>query len=140
MKNYFVAVMMSIACVSCFAQSDSTVKFSISKPSGDTSLIYTFAEKMPEYPGGDAELMKYIRSSMKYPQMEKDNHISGKVVIRFVVEADGTVRNTMVVKSASPSIDKEVMRVLKTLRFAPAVQQGKPVRVYYNLPIYIDFK
>lgn len=140
MRKYNLVVIVHLVCVLCFAQSDSTVVFSVSKASSDTSLIFTFAEKMPEYPGGDAELMRYIRSTMQYPQMEKDNHISGKVIIRFVIEKDGTVSNTTVVKSASPGIDREVMRVLKTMRFSPAMQQGKPVRVYYNLPMYVDIK
>lgn len=136
-----ILILTTIVTSRCaIAQSDSAMVFTVSKLVNDTSLIYTFAEKMPEYPGGDAELMRYIRSTIQYPQMEKDNHISGKVIIRFVIEKDGTVSNTTVTKSASPGIDREVMRVLKTLRFTPAIQQSKPVRVYYNLPMYIDFK
>lgn len=98
--------------------------------------VFTFVEQNPEYPGGDSEMLKFIQRNLQYPQMEKDNNIQGKVLLRFVVMEDGSVADVTVMRSISPGLDKEAVRVIKLLKgFVPGRQQGKPVRVYYNLPV-----
>ncbi len=105
---------------------------------GAKGTIYTFVEEMPKYIGEDGALIKFIKDNLRYPQMEKDNHIQGKVLVRFVIEPDGAIIEAKVVKRVSMGLDKEAMRIAKLLKFTPGKQQGKPVRVYYNLPI--EFK
>lgn len=96
----------------------------------------TFAEQMPQYPGGDAELMKYISSNLKYPTLAAENEIEGRVTISFVVGKDGTVSDIKVVKTLDPSCDKEAVRVVRSMqRWIPGMQNGRPVAVYYTLPI-----
>jgi protein TonB len=98
--------------------------------------IFTFVEQNPEFPGGDAELIKFLQKNIQYPQMERDNDIQGKVLLRFVVMEDGSVQDVNVVRSVSPGLDKEAVRVVKMLpKFKPGKQQGKAVRVYFNLPV-----
>ena len=98
--------------------------------------IFTFVEQNPQYPGGDGELMKFLQKNIQYPQMERDNDIQGKVLLRFVVMEDGSVNDVQVVRAVSPGLDKEAVRVVKMLpKFTPGKQQGKPVRVYFNLPV-----
>ena len=98
--------------------------------------IFTFVEQNPQFPGGDGELMKFLQKNIQYPQMERDNDIQGKVLLRFVVMEDGSVSDVQVIRAVSPGLDKEAVRVVKMLpKFAPGKQQGKPVRVYFNLPV-----
>lgn len=98
--------------------------------------IFSFVEQMPEFPGGDNELMKFIGANVKYPNMERDNDIQGKVIVRFVVDEEGKVTDATVLRGVSPGLDKEALRVVNMLpNFKPGKQQGKPVKVYYNLPL-----
>ena len=98
--------------------------------------IFTFVEQNPEFPGGDGELIKFLQKNIQYPQMERDNDIQGKVLLRFVVMEDGSVQDVNVVRSVSPGLDKEAVRVVRMLpKFKPGKQQGKAVRVYFNLPV-----
>ena len=103
--------------------------------------IFTFVQQNPQYPGGDEELMKFIKKNIQYPKMEHDNNIQGKVILRFVVMEDGSVGNVTVVRAVSPGLDKEAIRIAKTLlKFEPGRNQGKPVRVYYSLPIVFQIQ
>jgi protein TonB len=98
--------------------------------------VFQFVEQMPEFPGGDVELMKFIQKNVQYPQMERDNDIQGRVILKFVVMEDGGVSDVSVARSVSPGLDKEAVRVVKMLpKFKPGKQQGKAVRVYYSLPV-----
>ncbi|MCW5908392.1 MAG: energy transducer TonB [Chitinophagales bacterium] len=99
--------------------------------------VFTFVEQMPEFAGGDAALVTFIGENIRYPQLERDNNIEGKVFIRFVVMEDGSVDSVEVIRSVSPGIDAEALRVVRMLpKFAkPGYQQGKAVKVYYTLPI-----
>ena len=108
----------------------------------DTSLIenklavYTFVERMPEYPGGDKALIKFVKARLRYPAYERNHGIEGRVMIRFVVMEDGNVEDVHVVKSVTPAMDAEAVRVVKMLRqFKPGLVDGRLVRVYYNLPL-----
>lgn len=102
----------------------------------DTSMTYTIVEKMPKYPGGDAALMDFLRKNITYPPMERDNNIQGRVVVKFIVDVDGKIIEPQILKSVSPGMDKEALRVVSLLsNFEPGTQGGVPVKVYYSLPI-----
>ena len=98
--------------------------------------IFTVVEKMPQFPGGDAELMKFIGKSIKYPVIAQENGIQGRVICAFVVNRDGSVVDAEVVRGVDPSLDKEALRVIGTMpKWSPGEQRGKPVRVKYTVPI-----
>ena len=98
--------------------------------------IYTSVEQMPQYPGGDAALMKYVQSHIKYPPMAKENNIQGKVIVQFVVLKDGSIGEVKIVRSVDKCLDKEAVRVVKSLpKFMPGRQNGQPVAVWYTLPV-----
>lgn len=98
--------------------------------------IFVGAEEGAAFPGGEAALMKYVREHINYPAYEKEADISGRVLVRFVVEKDGSVSNVEVMKKVSPGIDKEAVRVIQSLpKWTPAKNNGKAVRVWYNMPI-----
>ena len=98
--------------------------------------VFTAVEQMPQFPGGEAELLKYIASHIKYPTMAAENNIQGRVVVKFVVGKDGRVGEVVVVRGKDPDLDKEAVRVVKTLpNFIPGKMNGQAVSVWYTLPI-----
>lgn len=98
--------------------------------------VFLTVDEMPEFPGGDAALLKYIAKNTTYPANAKENGIQGKVIARFCVNTDGSISKVTVIKGASPELDNEAIRVVKTLpAFQPGKQSGKPVPVWYLVPI-----
>ncbi len=98
--------------------------------------IFTAVEQMPQFPGGEGELLKYISTHIKYPTMAAENNIQGRVVVKFVVQKDGKVGEVVVLRGKDPDLDKEAVRVVKTLpNFIPGKMNGQAVNVWYTLPI-----
>ena len=103
--------------------------------------IFEVVEVMPKFMGGDAELMKYLSSNLKYPTIAIESNIQGRVVLKFVVRKDGNIDNVQVLRTLDPSCDKEAMRVLKTMpKWVPGMQNGRPVDVYFTLPVLFRLK
>lgn len=97
---------------------------------------YVHVEQMPQFPGGEKELLKYISNNIRYPQIATENGIQGKVVVKFVVETDGSVGNVQILQGRDRSLDEEAIRVIKTLpKWVPGRHNGIPVRVYFTLPV-----
>jgi TonB family protein len=98
--------------------------------------IFEVAEVDPQFPGGMDALMAYLTKNIKYPSRAQENNIKGTVVVRFVVSKTGDVSNVTVVKALDPDCDKEAVRVISKMpRWTPAKQSGKPVNVYYQVPV-----
>ena len=97
---------------------------------------YVAVEQMPQFPGGDTELLSFIAKNLHYPTIAQENGVQGKVYIRFVVSKSGTVQGVTVLKSLDPYCDKEAIRVIKMLpKWIPGRQNGINVPVYYTVPI-----
>jgi len=102
----------------------------------EEAQVFFIVENMPEFPGGDLELRKYIAQHIQYPEVAKENGIQGKVFIQFVVNQKGEVEQVKVVRGVDPSLDKEAIRVIKALpKWKPGSQRGKPVKVSFTVPI-----
>jgi len=102
---------------------------------------FVVVEEMPMYPGGDVELLKYIMEHVQYPEVAKENNIQGRVIVRFCVTAKGGVSQVSVLKGVDPELDKEAIRVVNTLpAFKPGKQGGKPVPVWYMVPMTYTLK
>jgi len=102
---------------------------------------YTYVEQMPVFPGGVEALLAYIGKNIKYPAMALRNQVEGKVFIKFVVGADGSVTGAEVQKGIGAGCDEESLRVIKNLpRFTPGRQNGRPVPVYYTVPVTFAIK
>ena len=99
--------------------------------------IFEIVENPAVPPTGDIpSLLKWIASHIEYPQSALDNGVQGKVVLRFVVEKDGSIGDILVARKVDPALDKEAVRVLKSMpKWTPGKQRGKPVRSYFTLPI-----
>lgn len=98
--------------------------------------IFVFVEENPSYPGGEEALYKYLYSSIQYPDMARDNNITGTVVIRFVVEKDGSITKAAVAREIGGGCGKEALRVVNAMpKWKPGKQSGKAVRTEFTLPV-----
>ena len=90
----------------------------------------------PSFPGDNSAMNVFLHKNIQYPQMERDNDIQGKVVLRFMIDTIGAIEDIQVVRKVSPGIDKEAVRVVKLMpQWKPAMYKNKPVPVYYVLPV-----
>lgn len=103
----------------------------------EEEVVFVVVETMPEFPGGQGELMKYLASNVKYPVIAQENGIQGRVICQFVVNKDGSIVDVVVARtSGEPSLDKEAVRVIKSMpKWKPGKQRGKAVRVKYTVPV-----
>lgn len=98
--------------------------------------IFRRVEEMPEFPGGDLALRKFLASEVKYPEQAKEMGLSGKVFVQFVVNSDGYVSSTEIARGEHDVLNEEAMRVVRMLpKWTPGKQRGKAVSVYYTVPI-----
>ena len=108
----------------------------VEKPKEAPEEVFTVVEQMPQFPGGDAALMKFLSSHINYPPMAAENGVQGKVTLQFVIETDGRVGDVKVIRTVDKDLDREAIRVVKSLpKFTPGRQNGRPVRVWYTLPV-----
>ena len=103
----------------------------------EEEVVFVIVESMPEFPGGQQALFKYLSENVKYPVIAQENGIQGRVICQFVVNKDGSIVDVEVVRSGGDaSLDKEAVRVIKTMpKWKPGKQRGKPVRVKYTVPV-----
>jgi periplasmic protein TonB len=109
------------------------------KPDDDTPFVVV--EEMPMFPGGDSTLLQYIAQNTRYPEAAKTKKTEGKVIVRFCVTKAGGIDRVSVIKGVSPELDAEAARVVNSLPpFKPGKQGGKPVNVWYMVPINFALK
>ncbi len=103
----------------------------------EEQTIFVVVETMPEFPGGQQALFKYLSENVKYPVIAQENGIQGRVICQFVVNKDGSIVDVNVVRSGGDaSLDKEAVRVIKSMpKWKPGKQRGKAVRVKYTVPV-----
>lgn len=134
-KQIFLALMASVLMLS------SSVNLMATTPENNPTedkqeRVFDVVEVMPQYPGGIPQMMKFIISNIKYPKDAIKKGMQGAVVVQFVVEPDGSVSNVHVVRSVFPSLDTEAVRMVKAMpKWSPGMQNGKPVRVRFNVPM-----
>lgn len=117
------------------------VKEEVQEEEDPEATPFVVVEEMPMFPGGDVELLKFIAEHTQYPEVAKENNIQGRVIVRFCVTSKGGVSQVSVLKGVDPELDKEAMRVVNTLpAFKPGKQGGKPVPVWYMVPITFTLK
>jgi len=106
------------------------------EPVVEQEVVFRSVEQMPQFPGGDVALMKYLQSHINYPPMAAENNIQGRVVVQFVVDKTGKVGEVKILRSVDKDLDKEASRVCASLpKFTPGRQNGQPVSVWYTLPV-----
>ena len=107
-----------------------------SSTSGNNDEAMVMVEVQPQFPGGQQGLMSYLSSAVKYPSKARKSGIQGRVIVKFIVEKDGSISNASIQRSADPLLDEEALRVINAMpRWTPGMQKGKPVRVNFSMPI-----
>lgn len=102
----------------------------------EETKIFTVVEQMPMFPGGNGALMGYLRDNIHYPTVAAENGVQGRVVVGFVVERDGSITDVNILRGVDPSLDREAMRVVKSMpKWTPGKQNGSAVRVKYQVPV-----
>ena len=102
----------------------------------EENKVFEAVEQMPTFPGGDAELMKYLQKNLNYPTLAAENGIQGTVLLQFVVMKDGSIGEVKVIRSKDPALDKAAVRVVKGMpKFIPGRMNGQAVNVWFTLPI-----
>jgi len=108
----------------------------IAKEEEEEDVVFVIVEDKPQFPGGDQAMMKWLAENIKYPVIAQENGMQGRVICQFVVNKDGSIVDIDVVRSVDPSLDKEAIRVIKSMpKWKPGKQRGKPVRVKFTLPV-----
>lgn len=116
--------------------SEEPKKTSVIEEQEEEIKIYTFVEEYPQFPGGDAERINYLRDNLKYPSLAKETGIQGAVYVTFVVEKDGSISNISIIRGIGGGCDEEALRVVSAMpKWNPGRQNGKEVRVQFNMPI-----
>jgi periplasmic protein TonB len=116
-----------------------TVKEESKELSDETPFVVV--EEMPVFPGGDSSLLAYITQNTKYPDSARINKVEGRVIVRFCVNATGSVDRVTILRGVSSDVDAEAVRVISTLpSFRPGRQGGKAVPVWYMVPVTFALK
>ena len=122
-----VALMMLVLLFSFMTSTAQTKK---------NDMVFDVVEVMPQFPGGQIAMMKYIMENIKYPEQAMKEGIQGRVAVRFIVEKDGSISDVKPILSVHPLLNKEAVRVVESMpKWTPGKQNGKPVRVRFNVPV-----
>ncbi len=119
-------------------QAQEVIQAPVEMPEEDPeeNIVFVVAEKMPSFPGGQQALMKYLSENIRYPVIAQENGVQGRVIVQFTVRKDGSIDDVKVVKSADPSLDKEAVRLIKSVpAWEPGMQRGKAVHCKFTVPI-----
>jgi TonB family protein len=131
-KKLLLVFPITILALTLFSLNASAQK----SESGMKDGAFQKVDVMPEFPGGDAALLKYVAETIVYPKEAKEKGIQGRVITRFMVKTDGSVSDVSIEKGVNPALDNEALRVVKTLpKFTPGELNGKKVPVWYMIPI-----
>ena len=127
-----VALMMLVLLFSFMTSTAQTKK---------NDMVFDVVEVMPQFPGGQIAMLQYLMKNIKYPEQAMKEGIQGRVTVRFIVEKDGSISDVKPVLSVHPLLNKEAVRVVKSMpKWTPGKQNGKPVRVRFNLPVMFKLK
>ena len=122
-----VALMMLVLLFSFMTSTAQTKK---------NDMVFDVVEVMPQFPGGQIAMLQYLMKNIKYPEQAVKEGIQGRVTVRFIVEKDGSISDVKPILSVHPLLNKEAVRVVKSMpKWSPGKQNGKPVRVRFNLPV-----
>ena len=141
MKKIILSLFLGFIMASQFAtaqqsrgeQADTVKK---ERPSTAREEVFTVVEDMPQYPGGEKAMMNFIANNIKYPRKALEEGVEGRVIVKFVVDKEGNVVDAKVIKGIGHGCDEEALRVINSMpKWKPGKQRGKPVEVYYTLPI-----
>jgi protein TonB len=142
MKFKLLVIITLLFCLDIQSQQKGSVdSIKITKFESQKDSIYNYVEKMPEFPGGSDSLMIFLRKNIVYPTIAKENGVSGKTIVFFVIDIDGSVTQQKIIRSVDSTLDIEVIRFISSMpKWIPGEHNGKKVKVKMSLPINIHFE
>ena len=141
LKAIRIVSLLSLALLSFSAMASENDIKCHNRDTTSVKEVFIASDQMPQFPGGEAALMKYLQENVVYPPEAVNNKIQGRVVIQLLIDPQGYVSEIKVARSVHPLLDEEAVRVVKTLpRFSPARFDGKAVSVWYTLPVTFKLK
>ena len=133
-----ILIAICLMAVSAFGQEEQTKS---KKSEQIQEKVYDKVDQMPEFPGGETELVNFIAKSVQYPAESKKKGIQGKVIVNFIIGKDGSVLSARITRAVDPLIDAEALRVINSMpKWTPGMEKGKDVAVQYTLPINFTLK
>lgn len=140
MKHFILSIALMFAGACCLQAQDVDTQTDVPVVS-EEEMVYDEPDTLPEYPGGDRALLRFLAENLKYPVEAMEDNIQGKVVVKFVVNKKGDVENVHVIEGVDPSLDKEAVRVAKKLYgFKPGKKDGAAVKTWFTLPIVFRYR
>lgn len=110
-------------------------------PTDTTQEVITMAEVMPQFPEGEEEMYDFINKNLLYPKLAKENGIEGRVIVRFIVQKSGYIDKIEIIRKLGWGCDEEVLRMIQLMpKWSPGKVNGKPVAVYFTLPVTFKLK
>ncbi len=105
------------------------------------NTVLTIVEEMPTFPGGDGELSAYLKKNIKYPPLARENGITGRVYVNFIVDREGKIKDAKILRGIGGGCDEEALRVVRTMpSWKPGKQNGRSVNVSFNMPIFFNLQ
>ena len=133
-NGFWWRLLTTLSVLAILLISSTTVTAQNKKTSNDK--VFEKVEDMPEFPGGEKAMMDFVAKNVQYPKEAMEKEISGRVLVGFIVEKDGSISETEIVKGIGGGCDEEAVRVVKAMpKWKPGKQDGKPVRVHFILPL-----
>ena len=133
-NGFWWRLLTTLSVLAILLISSTTVTAQNKKTSNDK--VFEKVEDMPEFPGGEKAMMDFVAKNVQYPKEAMEKEISGRVLVGFIVEKDGSISETEIVKGIGGGCDEEAVRVVKAMpKWKPGKQKGKPVRVHFMLPL-----
>ena len=138
MRKVFTFIAALTLCAGLWAQDSihSITTDSAATMSEEDNVVYLICEKPAQFPGGEQAMVKFLSENVMYPAIARANNIQGRVLCQFIVNKDGSISDVTVVRSVDPSLDREAIRLIKSMpKWQPGEQRGKLVRTKFTLPI-----
>ena len=105
------------------------------------NVVYDVTETLPQFPGGQGVMMKYLAANIKYPASAVKAKKQGRVIVTFIIQKDGSVAKARIARSVNPELDAEALRIVKAMpNWTPGTQDGKPVNVKYTIPVVFSLQ
>lgn len=131
MKKFLLLLPFICFAISLKAQNTVTIDSAAKK-----GQVFTAVEVQPEFPGGEAAFGRFLAQNIRYPDVDRKNNVQGKVFVQFVVDRDGSLSDIRILRAPSKTIADETIRVFQLCpNWIPGIQNSKPVRVQYTVPV-----
>ncbi|MEP7264110.1 MAG: energy transducer TonB [Bacteroidota bacterium] len=107
----------------------------------NANAVLTIVEEMPTFPGGEGELQTYLKKNIKYPPLARENGITGRVYVNFIVDREGKIKDAKILRGIGGGCDEEALRVVRSMpSWKPGKQNGRSVNVSFNMPIFFNLQ